>query len=106
MKATVKENLIAARALIDTPEKWIKGEFGDMVSGCYCSIGAVAAVLGISGEETELNSKEAGALARAMPGGWGEDGICVPDFNDADATTHADIMALFDRAIAAQDGAS
>ena len=24
-------------------------------------------------------------------------------FNDAEATTHADIMALFDRAIAAQD---
>ncbi|CDP50680.1 hypothetical protein [Devosia sp. DBB001] len=48
-------------------------------------------------------SNEHRALLAALPDGWSPDALsAIPDFNDDDTTTHADIMALFDRAIAAQ----
>jgi hypothetical protein len=44
-------------------------------------------------------------LKEALPQPWGvlkHPGYAVGEFNDHPTTTHADIMALFDRAIAAQ----
>jgi hypothetical protein len=94
--SSVKENLIAARALIDTPEKWIKGTFSND-NGCFCALGAVDKALGLpmgdDGGKTEQ------ALYEALPPFVSG----VADFNDAPTTFHADIMALFDRAIAAQE---
>lgn len=91
---TVKENLIAAKALIDTPDKWIKHAFER--DGCFCAVGAVRTV------QKAETGRALDALYEAA------DELCgrgVMRFNDAENTTHADIMALFDRAIAAQDGA-
>lgn len=106
--ATVKENLIAAKALIDTPAKWLKDD-REYEDSC-CAIVAVNRAFGTGGGWTD--DPEAGAAHQAlfdqMPKEWrpelhGNIAECVGDYNDAPETTHADIMALYDRAIAAQD---
>jgi len=83
---TLTDDLIAARALIDTPEKWIRGLFYD--GGCYCILGALNHVHACDGAFF--------AIHRALPSG-----VTVPEFNDDPSTTHAHVLALFDRAIAA-----
>lgn len=103
--ATVKENLIAAKALIDTPEKWGKGAF-EVSPGCLCAFGAIARALDpdIDFECDGVGiSREDRALAQALPDGWMKTVGMIDSFNDHPDTTHADIMALFDRAIAMQD---
>lgn len=96
---SVKENLIAAKALIDTPEKWGREEYLDSVTGCMCVIGSVAATMGIAEADVEVSTAEGKSLARALPEGWERDTYGVVKFNDHPDTTHADIMSLFDRAI-------
>jgi hypothetical protein len=97
---TVKQNLIAAKALIDTPEKWGKGRpsftYGDDSLSCTaCAHEAVRRIVGTRWDRDQL--PECDALKYSLDPKWGT----VPDFNDHPFTTHADIMALFDRAIAA-----
>lgn len=91
---SVKENLIAARALIDTPEKWGKGKY-EVSSGCYCAMGALG--MAGHGDVIMFTDEEASALRAGMPSGY----FSITRFNDRPNTTHADILALFDRAIAA-----
>lgn len=91
--STVRDNLIAARALIDTPEKWLQGWF----EGPNGTMDASEAVCRASGEDIGGDAYE--AMCLVLP-----DGIDIlSTFNDDPDTTHADIMALFDRAIAAQE---
>lgn len=100
---TVRENLIAARALIDTPEKWVADGVFER-DGCYCAVGALEMA---NGKFTHcgLLVEECDALWMALP----DEHKTGPEpskgdifiYND-DVATHADIMALFDRAIAAQ----
>lgn len=98
---TVRDNLIAARALIDTPEKWTKNAKARNAAGrsvspaggsavCWCGFGALVKVCG---------PREAENVAYAAFHGPGN----IAGLNDRPETTHSDIMALFDRAIAAQD---
>lgn len=106
---TVKDDLIAAKALIDTPEKW-RQDSETLYSGC-CAVIATNRVAGSMDEakkrglwlalynELPKPFKERPAIRGDMD--WS--GVMVGDFNDADSTTHADIMALFDRAIAAAE---
>lgn len=93
--ASVVENLKAAKALIDTPEKWGKGAFE--FRGCYCALGA----LGMAEAGTPAGYSLTGrwALQCALPNTF----LSVDAFNDHPDTTHADIMALFERAIAAEE---
>lgn len=88
-----------ARALIDTPDKWTKGKFEN--GGCYCALGAVAKVCGFDPRNAWLGEMDAvhRALDASLPFGF----EATPDFNDHRNTTHADVMALFDRAIAAAE---
>lgn len=99
---TVKDNLIAARALIDTPEKWTRNAKARSASGiatlprsskavCWCAYGALVKVCG---------KKEASDIAWDVFLGTGN----LAGFNDRPETTHADLMVYFDRAIAVQDG--
>lgn len=94
---TTREVLVAARALIDTPEKWIQGTWNlDLASGatCFCALGALREVVGgLAGDAFSL-------LCDQVPGRYKRG---IARFNDAPTTTHADVMALFDRAIAACD---
>lgn len=95
--ATVKENLIAAKALIDTPEKWIKGDYEKR--GCFCAFGAISKVLGVDPSVGEY-SPAAMALRHALEQINPTENVI--GFNDS--REHGDVMALFERAIAAQDG--
>ena len=90
--STVRENLIAARALIDTPEKWGKGRGFVPPAHGMCVLGACSAA-GFNG---------VGALTPHIP----TFGVSVVSFNDHPATTHSDILALFDRAISSQPESS
>ena len=100
---TVKENLIAARALIDTPEKWnTNGSFGS--DGCYCAIGALERA---PTEYTDFRylEREWTALWKALPKEHRHP--VVPNvmdiftYND-EVASHIEMMALFTRAIEAQ----
>jgi hypothetical protein len=78
-------------------------------AGCpACAIGSLCAKTGILIHDwmdaptgsSEVSANQAAAiyaLKRALPRGQ----YFVPDYNDDPKTTHADILALFDRAIAA-----
>lgn len=68
---------------------------------CYCALGAL--------ESIDRGSRSVGAfvLRLALPRfvlGCAPDSM-VANFNDDPATTQADVLALFDRAIAAEGGA-
>ena len=87
---TVKEQLIAAKALIDKPEKWCQGNAID-AQGRICASQALRTITGGGLADAEYE-----ALADAMAG----PGSLVCAWNDTH--THAEVIAAFDRAIAAQ----
>lgn len=122
------EYLIAAKAVISNPDNWTKGyyamtrpirdvnernlddylEVGDPKAVCFCSMGALAKVAyGVSGSEWSYD-KEIMAVFDQVTTILGETagpasltGVNdVVAFNDRRETTHEDVMALFDRAIA------
>lgn len=91
--STIRENLIAARALIDTPEKWRKGQQG----GAYC----LGTALGEACTRVEFEKVRA-AVVRHLPSPVARR-LAIVAFNDDPNTTHADILALIDRAVADQE---
>jgi hypothetical protein len=100
---TLVDDLKAAKALIDTPEKWAKGDYE--FSGCYCALGAAAKAIGFDPNDNWLNDSRARGIERALEAALPKGMAFVPDFNDSASTTHADIMALFQRAIEAAEQA-
>lgn len=103
---TVKDQLIAARAFIDTPDKWTKNALSKDASGrntrypggpavCFCTLGALRQVNNNFNREMTLMGK----LAAHVPG----DSFDPVGYNDDFETTHADVLALFDKAIASCD---
>jgi hypothetical protein len=91
-----------ARAIV--ARKWYKGGHGSKETG-FCIIGALSEAActyrGRWSEQDKRAYKEALArLVKHLPDiGWtGE--AWLPLFNDHKDTTHADVLALFDRAIA------
>lgn len=99
MRHTVKDDLIAARALIDTPEKWCKGAFE--LDGHLCALGALRKATTGSARLPNAAPGEFVRYIRARM--WIESKVSsgVEHFNDDPATTHADVLAMFDRAIEA-----
>jgi len=105
---TLRDDLIAAKALIDTPEKWVKGRFcGDG----YCALGAceraASTERGTFAHWRTLETARAlgEALPDGMPQGWTREAATVAAYNDLHSTSHNDILALFDRAIKASEPA-
>lgn len=100
---SVKENLKAAKALIDTPDKWGKGEGITPPYDCFCAESACAEVAESQVEKQELWA----ALERAQPEPWRTRSVDedwgVHHYNDDPNTTHDDILSLFDRAIEASE---
>lgn len=98
------DDLRAARALIDTPDKW--GHVVPWGSDRKCASEALDA---IRRNDTELRN----ALVRGLPLIWRLKGRLqglkgLPEwrivrFNDAPTTTHNAVLALFDRAIKAAE---
>ena len=95
---TLHDDLVAAKALIDSPSKWTKGAFRTS-AGCYCAYGAVIYSLPQDDDYSARELDAADTLQAALPSRFST--LSISMFNDRRATTHADIMALFDRAIAA-----
>lgn len=104
---TTAEALAAGRKLIDTPEKWCKGSYAmtkrrravgplEPTAACFCAAGACLVVTG------DLWNAAREALDRQVSEHFC--GGTATTFNDHHLTTHADVMALFDRAIAAEKG--
>lgn len=92
-----------ARALIADEKNWTQDSFARNSAGettepaddeavCYCAIGALAKVARLS-PECNLPAENL-VEEEALMLGW----INVPEFNDNH--THAEVLALFDRAIA------
>ena len=102
------QDLRAAKALIDTPEKWTKRVFARDSSGfgtpydggqavCFCSAGAIFRTVG---DDPTRERAAMNALAIAMGG----DRPSIAAFNDT--SEHAEVMAAFDKAIAAAEAQS
>lgn len=102
---TPKEILIAARAKIEAPERWGKGRFSRLSDGspcypdddrafCFCAEGAVFA----SGARWAAKAK---AMTFLRDAAVGDEFTSIPDWNDAPTRTHTEVIAAFDRAIAA-----
>jgi hypothetical protein len=99
--------LRAARERIATPERWNQGWFAADAAGrevssvspiacSWCALGAVYATSGgARGADVEA------LLIAALPAECSAGDVGY--FNDLPATTHADVLALFDRAIAAAE---
>ena len=96
--------LKAARAKITKPERWTKGEIARNAAGkevsprskeavCWCALGALQAAAGKKCSFIEIDD-----LAYELTPRW----TWIAKVNDHKDTTHADILALFDRAIAAE----
>lgn len=103
------EVLRDARELISDPRCWTKEWFalnacGDRVTSnasdaiCFCALGAVRRSMRIElTEDYRRYIKVVELLENAV-------GRSVSDFNDAAETTHADVLAAFDEAIAKAQG--
>lgn len=107
---TPREVLIAAKALIDTPEKWGKDGFVQLRNGttCYCVEGAVMAAMGcpavLSDERpatvlSRANMEFEREVLRFIANSVGTQIRLIPDWNDAPERTHAEVMDAFTRAI-------
>ena len=100
---TTHAHLVEMRKLIDTPEKWTKKcyartalgaptSYEDTQATCFCILGALNRVTAgkpLPGEVAEIK--------RHLP--YCFEFITLDQFNDCPTTTHADILALLDRAI-------
>jgi hypothetical protein len=99
---TIAETLKAAKAKIESPENWIQQNYAQDSQGkgvspespkavCWCSMGAVRAVAGSFSKEAEdavlFLGNQVGEAA------W--------VFNDDHS--HAEVLAMFDKAIAAAE---
>lgn len=91
-----------SRRLISAPQNWTKGVYARDANGkeasatspsakSFCIIGAINKVV----ERGTVNAAAHNALINAMPGTY----PTITQFNDAEETTHADIIAVIDAAI-------
>lgn len=87
---TTLERLERGRAWLADPGQWRKGARGYVGESPCCAIGALG--------ERRLGDAAENALLEALPAGE----CSVINYNDRPSTTHADILALYDRAIAAE----
>jgi len=105
MKTTV-EVLVEARALVDTPQRWGKWYLEGEKGGPMCALGALTQVLGFAIRPGVYPSLDAHAATAALIAALGKDlptanrADIVWSFNDDPSTTHVDVLAMFDRAIA------
>jgi hypothetical protein len=105
-QVSVKEDLIAARALISTPERWIKQAFVVLDTRtnteCYCLDGAIQQVCGtlqkcVDDELFVRRNRCAGLIYKVLDARGVTYGIW--EFNDRPETEHADVLAVLDAAI-------
>lgn len=104
MSAQLAEDLRAAFANIDAPQKWCKGPLAKDVEGAVSSITSRLSVsfcmLGAVWRIGLPFLRERAVMAALKP----EIGYrTLPSSNDDPSTTHADVVGVFQRAIAAAE---
>ena len=108
------EILITARALINTPERWVKGR----KPGCWCAGDAIIVATYYARENHNKPGRAFQPRLDIDTGGQRIEDACnaalkalkcaigngheIVSWNDAPERTHAEVMAAFDRAIAAE----
>ena len=101
---TLVETLRAARALVDTPEKWLQGAFRDGQKRCIA--GALRDVSPVlitdSNRSYELFAMSDDPAYRTLLCVTGSP-VTLSEWNDTSGRTHADVLAAFDRAIKAAE---
>lgn len=97
--ASLREGLVKAKHLIRKPVDWGKGDgFANPPVDGMCAMNAACEA------NYALEAHIVRALQQELPEGpWMLQVLPVASYNDDPATTHADIMDLFDRAISALD---
>lgn len=102
---TTKEILIAARAKIEAPERWLRGARAMDHRGSIVSPGSPRATrwspsgaITVSGGDAAARSKARTSLRAAM-----KTYRTIDEWADYPDRTHAEVLAAFDRAIAAAD---
>lgn len=93
---TLVDDLKAAKALIDTPEKWVKGTYEK--DGCRCLLGALI--------DSTHDFGSYGAAQRAVKAEIDDVQLEIAGFNDLPSTTHSDVMRVLDGAIAAAEASA
>lgn len=88
--------LIAGRALLSDGRRWAKGDY--CVGDTFCVVGALGIRTDRRASRTDAQREAIFYLGAHVPKGH----FRIADFNDNPTTTHADVLALFDRAIAAR----
>ena len=107
MSPMIVETLIAARAKLATG--WVKGAYALNAKGIdvapespdacrWCISGAVLAVMPRDIGDTPMLLRH--AIGKGLPYPFAANGGNIAGFNDAEETTHADVLAALDRAIA------
>ena len=93
----VLDALKRARELISQPGKWHQGEFRSADWSRVCALGAI--LDSSPGISDDLYNDAAWALVYVLPRGYN----CPATYNDAPGRTQAEIVALFNRAIAMRE---
>lgn len=94
----VGQIILKARELLSDPKRWCKDEYiscGERIS--YCTIGAIKTVSGQINVFASCNPTAEAARDRVecfLPDQFNS----VHEYNDHPDTTHADVLALLDRA--------
>ena len=100
---TLVETLRAARALVDTPEKWWQdGGHNEENVGYTCTCAGLA----LTDAPTDYERERFAArrfFASTLGLDVGQLATSVFDWNDAPERTHADVLAAFDKAIKAAE---
>lgn len=90
-----------ARELIADESRWTRGDY--QIGDAFCAVGACGWVASGGLDEVEVGPVYE-ALRVALPESFARAGIApVQTFNDDPETSHAEVLALFDRAIAAEE---
>lgn len=91
----LKKRLITARALIASPENWCQGKLFARKDGTTCLFSDNADCFCALGACIRAGAPDA-ALAACLPACWHGR---LTKFNDYPGRTHAEVLAVFDKAI-------
>ena len=103
------EVLRAARAKIEKAENWTQEEYGRDAQGLpadvrvACALCSIGAVLAVCDEVRSAPETRAINLLREQTPGYSECWVYDPLVKFNDTHTHAEVLALFDRAISAAE---
>lgn len=104
---TTVEVLRKARAFIEDPAHWWQEQsYGDREENCVCAAGAIYLAVNGWGPATPrlTTTDETYAAVEALAHQTAQQ--TVFDFNDSPETSHADVLAAFDRAIESEERAA